>query len=198
MEPRLGLPDLLTVLRYRKAVMAVVACYLGMDDAFIEAVLEERIDDFVLTQRKARKKLQASDHEAYMELLSAEAIVRYAATAAEGLAADPESDLAQHRVMGDTGGLGLCDDINASLRVAELTEPFEVAPGSADSDRILAQARRKLCNYFSVVAYDLVRGRLAPAIVDVMEELFLDRALSSPRVAEILRRQGLADLPESN
>ena len=87
------------ILVYRKVAIAVVATYLGLDDAFVEAVLLDEMDEYLEALVEVRERLKAECYDEYLSLLSREVIVRYAATAAEGLAADPDSVLARRRIM---------------------------------------------------------------------------------------------------
>lgn len=155
---------------YRKAATAVVAAYLEMGDETVDAILEDRLDDYGLETASQRQRVRSSRRHTY--LLSRECVLRYAGTAAESLLAMPDSEAHQTRTMGDTGGLGLLDDINVVLRVEEMLESCETMATSEETDAILTGAKRELCNYFNACAYELVRERLLPSVLDVGEALF--------------------------
>lgn len=166
-----GSPTLNDVLNYRKVAIAVISTYLGLDDAFVDAVLEDQMDEYLQGQVAVRDRLKEERYDDYLSLLSREAMVRYAATAAETLAHSPESPLSQGRIMGDTGVLGLCDDVNAVSRVHEIFEFVEWPDSSEEADDILRVVKRQLCNYYNACAYDLVKGQLLPVIIEAAEEL---------------------------
>ncbi|GEM_PF-2078120 len=194
-----GLPratTLFDVLTYRKVAIAVVSAYLGLEDDFIDAVLADLMDEFLAEQDDARAALKERDFPAYASLLAREAVTHYAATAAEGLAASPDSDLAQKRVMGDTGILGLTDDINAVIRVQEMFAPMTL-PGFAsesetddeetEAEMVRLVALRQWCNYYNACAYSLVRGPLLPVIIDAVEACYR-RPEHDPLTADFIRR----------
>lgn len=171
---------------YRKVAIAVVATYLGLDSAFAEAVLLDQMDEYLEALVEPRERLKAERYDEYVSLLSREVIVRYAATAAEGLAAAPDSLLAQKRIMGDTGGLGLVDDVNAVVRVHELFEYLESPYAETDAEAILVSVKRQMCNYYNAVAYHLVRGPLLPVLIDATEEYVCKGTLTAARVHELV------------
>ncbi|WP_395139809.1 hypothetical protein [Armatimonas sp.] len=174
------------ILLYRKVAIAIVATHLGLEDAFVESVLLDEMDEYLESLVEVRERLKMEHYDEYLSLLSREVIVRYAATAAEGLAADPESVLARRRIMGDTGGFGLVDNINAVVRLHEIFEVLESPHAESGAEAILVSVKRQLCNYYNAVAYDLVRGLLLPVIIDVAEEYIRNDQLSAARVRELV------------
>ena len=185
-EGVLGVLQVQDILVYRKVAIAVVAMYLGLDDAFVEAVLLDEMDEYLEALVELRERLKAECYDEYLSLLSREVIVRYAATAAEGLAADPDSALARRRIMGDTGGLGLEDDVNAMVRLHEIYELLESPYAESAAEEILVTVKRQMCNYYNSVAYHLVRGPLLPVIIDVAEEYVCKGQLTAARVRELV------------
>ncbi len=181
--PETTLYDLLT---HRKAAMAVTATFLGLDDGFIGAILSDQMDEWLCDQARERDRLRAECYDEYLLLLGREITVRYAATAAEGLVADPDSPLACRRVMGDTGGLGLVDDANAIARIHEIFEHLESPDASEDAEAILHVVKRQLCNYYNACAYTLVKATLLPVIIDAAEELYKRGTLTPQRVKELV------------
>lgn len=181
-----GGPQLSDVLNYRKVAIAVVSSYLGLEDAFIDAVLADQMDEYLQAQVEPRERLKAERYDEYLSLIGREILVRYAATAAETLAASPESELAQARVMGDTGVLGLTDDVNAVVRVHEIFEYLESPDASEEAENILLYVKRQLCNYYNACAFDLVRGQLLPVIIGAAEELYRTNALTASRCRELI------------
>jgi hypothetical protein len=185
-EITFGLPRVSDVLNYRKVAIAVVGTYLGLEDAFVEAVLADAMDEYLQAQADAREQLKDERYNEYVSLLSREIIVRYAATAAETLLASPDSPLATNRVMGDTGVLGMVDDVNAVVRVHEIFEYLESPDGGEEAERILLTVKRQLCNYFNACAYDLVKKQLLPVIITAAEELYRRGTLSADRARELI------------
>jgi hypothetical protein len=193
-----GVPhDVLMI--YRKIAMATVSVYLELPDAFADAILLDAMDEYLAESFNDREMLKRTNYAAYLSLMGREAIVRYAGTAAEGLAAPPDSPLAQKRVMGDTGdGLGMTDDINAVLRVQELWASLE-APGGdgacgADANTLLSYLKRQTCNYYNACAFHLVREKLLPVILDVAEAAFRSADgtdLTAHRLIYLLDQRGL-------
>ena len=179
-------PTLQDLLAYRKAAIAVCATFLGLDDAFVDAVLSDRMDEWLCEQAPARESLRTERYDEYLSLLSREITVRYAATAAEGLVADPGSLLARERVMGDTGGLGLVDDANSIARVHEIFEHLESPDAGEDAEKILHHVKRQLCNYYSACAYALVKGQLLPVIIEAAEHLYRKGCLTPLQVKELV------------
>lgn len=185
-EGVLGEPRAQDIRLYRKVAIAVVSTYLGLDEAFVEAVLLDQMEEYLEALAEPRERLKAEHYDEYLSLLSREVVVRYAATAAEGLAADPGSPLARRRMMGDTGGLGLSDDVSAVVRLHEIFEFLESPYAEADAEVILVTAKRQMCNYYNAVAYHLVRGPLLPVIIEVAEEYLRDDQLSAARIRELV------------
>lgn len=185
-EITLALPRVRDVLNYRKVTIAVVATYLGLEDAFVEAVLADEMDEYLQAQADAREQMKDERYSEYVSLLSREIIVRYAATAAETLVASPESPLAMNRIMGDTGVLGMMDDVNAVVRVHEIFEYLESPDGGDEAERILLNVKRQLCNYFNACAFDLVKKQLLPVIIAATEELYRRGTLSAARARELI------------
>jgi hypothetical protein len=186
-EGVLGEPRAQDIRLYRKAAIAVVSTYLGLDDAFVEAVLLDQMDEYLEALAEVREQLKAEHYDDYLSLLAREVIVRYAATAAEGLAADPESPLARRRIMGDTGsGFGLNDDVNAMVRLHEIFELLESPYAESEAEAILVTTKRQMCNYYNSVAYHLVRGPLLTVIIEVAEEYVHNDQLSATRVRELV------------
>ena len=178
-----GLPE---VLAYRKAGIAVVATYLGLDDEFVNAVLADQMDEFLQDQVEARETAKEMHYDGYIALLSREAMVRYAATAAETLLSSPDgSD--DGEAVGAT--LGNVDDFNAAVRVHEIFEYIESPDaGSAgeEAERFLLLAKRHLCRYYHACAFGLVRGPLLPVVIAVAEDIYRGRELSAKRCRELL------------
>jgi hypothetical protein len=181
-----GGAQLRDLLKYRKVAIAVVSSYLGLEDAFVEAVLADQMEEYLEAQVDAREHLKAERYDEYLSLLSREIIVRYAATAAETLLASPDSELAQGRIMGDTGGLGLTDDMNAVVRVHEIFEFLESPDGGDEAEQILLYTKRQLCNYYNACAFDLVKGYLLPVIIGATEELYRKGCLTAARTRELI------------
>lgn len=167
-----GEPQISDVLLYRKAAIAVVSSYLGLEDAFVDAVLCDQMDEYLERAEADREQMKVERYDEYLSLLSREVIVRYAATAAESLALGPEEALSTDRAMGDTGVLGFCDDVNAVVRVHEIFEFLESPDESEEAESILLTAKRQLCNYYNACAYDLVKQQLLPVIVTAADELY--------------------------
>jgi hypothetical protein len=180
-------PGLQEVLAYRKAGIAVVATYLGLDDRFVDAVLADEMDEFLQDQVEAREINKESEYDGYIALLSREAMVRYAATAAETLLSSPDDgDGDDGKVETTLGGV---DDFNAAVRVHEIFEYIESPDtGSAgeEAERFLLLAKRNLCRYYHTCAFGLVRGPLLPVVVAVAEDVYLNRELSAKRCRELL------------
>lgn len=181
-----GVPKVQDVLNYRKVAIAVVATYVGLEDAYVEAVLADTMDEYIQGQAWEREQLREERYGEYLNLLSREIIVRYAATAAETLVASPDSVLAQGRVMGDTGVLGLTDDVNAVMRVHEIFEYLESPDGGDEADQILLYVKRQLCNYYNACAFDLVKNQLLSVIISGTEELYRYGNISAPRIRELV------------
>ncbi len=185
------------LLTYRKMAMATVAVYLALPDEYADAILTDTMDEYHADTFNEREMTKRNDFAAYQSLLSREAVVRYAGTAAEGLAAPPDSPLAQKRVMGETGGLGMTDDINVILRVHELWAYMEAPGGDGamgdDVDALLGFVKRHTCNYYNACAFYLVREKLLPVVVDAAERGFRadDAPLSTRELREMLDGRGL-------
>lgn len=172
------------LLIYRKAAILVCAVYMDFDDRFAEAVLDDRMDEWLAGRHWEREQLKEASYAEYLHLLSQECILRYAATAAEGLAADPDSRLATERILGDTGGLGAVDDANVVARVHELFEHLESPDATEEAERIFSSTKRRLCEYYGSVGYGLVRGLLLPAILTVAESLFRCETITVESIRE--------------
>ena len=185
-DDALPAPRLHDLLAYRKAAIAVTATYLGLEDEFVAAVLSDRMDEWLDEQTAGRERMKTERYDEYLLLLGREVLVRYAATAAESLMADPGSDLASKRIMGDTGGLGIVDDVNAVVRVHEIFELLESPDAGDDAERILAHVKRQLCNYYSACAYSLVKGQLLPVVIEAAEELYRKGTLTPLQVKELV------------
>ncbi|MDX1931752.1 MAG: hypothetical protein SFU56_04030 [Capsulimonadales bacterium] len=180
-------PRLADVLNYRKITIAVVASYVGLEDGFITAVLNDAMDEYLTAIAPERETMKTERYADYLNLLGREIIVRYAATAAETLAAHPESRMAQaRRVMGDTGGLGLTDDVNAVVRVHEIFEFLESPDENAEAEKLLLMTKRALCHYYNACAFDLVKGPLLPVIIRAAEEWYRQGALTAARVRDLI------------
>ena len=185
-DDALPAPTLHDLLAYRKAAIAVTATYLGLEDEFVGAVLSDRMDEWLDAESGPREQLKTECYDEYLGLLGREIVVRYAATAAESLMADPGSPLASKRIMGDTGGLGIVDDVNAVVRVHEIFELLESPDAGDDAERILAHIKRQLCNYYSACAYSLVKGPLLPVIIEAAEALYVKGPLTPLQVKELV------------
>lgn len=177
-EDALRSPWSADLLIYRKAAILVCSVYMDLDDRFCEAVLADRMDEWLAGNHWEREHLKEANYAEYLHLLTKECVVRYAATAAEGLAADPDSRLATERILGDTGGLGAVDDANVVARVHELFEHVESPDATEEAERILSSTKRRLCEYYGAVGYGLVRGLLLPAVLTVAECLFRGTTMS--------------------
>ncbi|MBC8101458.1 MAG: hypothetical protein H7Z41_02565 [Cytophagales bacterium] len=182
-----GEPQVSDVLLYRKAAIAVVSSYLGLEDPFVDAVLRDEMDEFLERAEAEREQMKVERYDEYLSTLSRETIVRYAATAAESLALSPEDALSNERAMGDTGILGFTDDVNAVVRVHEIFEFLESPDESEEAETILLTAKRQLCNYYNACAFDLVKNLLLPVIVTAADELYRrSDALDAPRVRALI------------
>ena len=182
-----GEPQISDVLLYRKAAIAVVSSYLGLEDTFIDAVLQDQMDEYLERAEADRERMKIERYDEYLTLLSREVIVRYAATAAESLALESEEALSTDRTMGDTGVLGFCDDINAGVRVHEIFEFLESPDASEEAESILLTTKRQLCNYYNACAYDLVKKQLLPVIVTAADELYRhSQVLDAVRVRSLI------------
>lgn len=165
-------------LAYRKVAMAVVATYVKMPREYVAAILNDEMDEYIDAEEPNRERLRVVDFRYYLELMSKESIIRYAATAAEGLAAAADSDMAQYRIMGDTGLLGLTDDVNAIARVEQILEPVVPDGFTEDEGDILVGAMRGLCDFYNAVAYRLVQVDLLNIILEATERLLVRHTLS--------------------
>ncbi len=182
-----GEPQISDVLLYRKAAIAVVSSYLGLEDGFVDAVLNDEMDEYLERVEGDRERMKVERYDDYLSVLSREVIVRYAATAAESLALGSEEALSTDRSMGDTGVLGFCDDVNAVVRVHEIFEFLESPDAGDEAESILLTAKRQLCNYYNACAYDLVKQQLLPVIVTAADELYRHSdALDAARVRSLI------------
>lgn len=179
-----GAPRVEDILTYRKIVIAVVATHVGLDEAFVAAVLRDEMDEYLSAVTESREHLKTTHYDDYLSLLAREIIVRYAATAAEGLAAAPGS--APRRIMGDTSGLGRLDDFNAVARVHEIFEHLESPDAEGESEALLVGIKRQLCNYYNATAFQLVHGLLLPVIINAAEEYVCSGVLTAARVRELV------------
>jgi len=181
-----------TVLQYRKAAIAVVSVYLGLEDAFVEAVLADQMDEYLAEQAEARERMKAERYDDYVALLGKEVLVRYAATAAETLAQSPERALFPGPVQGEAGLLGLTDDVNAMVRVHEIFEYLEAPDAGEEADALLLTVKRQLCGYYNACAHDLVKAQLLPVIIATAEEVYRGHGpLTAPAIRDrIIAGQG--------
>lgn len=178
----LGAPRPEAVRTYRRVAMAVVASYLGLDDAFVEAALEDRMDEYLCHQDALLERLKRERYDDYVALLSREILVQYAAAAAEGLAAAPDSPQATQRLLDGAGD----DDLQAMARVHELFAPLECPDAGEEAERILRGVKRHLCHYYHACAYDLVRGDLLSALIDAADEWCRGGCLRAERIRELI------------
>lgn len=181
-----GTPKVSDVLNYRKVAIAVVSTYLGLEDGFVDAVLADCMDDYLQAQEGMRERMKVERYDEYVSLLSREIIVRYAATAAETLAHGPESAMTHGRIMGDTGVLGLTDDVNAVARVHEIFEYLESPDAGDEAEHILHVVKRQLCNYYNACAFDLVKGQLFSVIIEAAEEFYRKGFLTAARTRDLI------------
>jgi len=166
-------------LAYRKVAMAVVATHIKMPRDYVVAILMDEMDEYIDAEEPNRERLRTDNFRSYLELMSKESIIRYAATAAEGLAASADSDMAQFRIMGDTGLMGLTDDVNAIARVEQILEPVVPDGFSEDEGDILIGAMRGLCDFYNAVAYRLVQIDLLNIILEATERLLVRKSLTT-------------------
>ena len=185
-ERELCQPTVDEVLAYRKVAMAVVAIYSDMPRPYVQSILDDQMDEYLEIQEKAREQLRITDFRSYLELMGKECTIRYAATAAEGLAAPADSDMAQFRIMGDTGLLGLTDDMNAIARVEQILEAVVPDGFTEEEGDILGGAMRGLCDFYNAVAYRLVQEDLVDTIVEGTERLLVRRSLTQAELENLL------------
>jgi hypothetical protein len=159
-------------LAYRKAALAVTSLKLGLDEDYVQAILADQMDEFGRASKQGREELAELDFASYSRLLAIESIVRYAATASEGLCHAPDSIQATEVVVGETGGLGSVDDANVLSRLEEGLLPLvPLSPVTDGEDALLAAAFNSLRFYYSSVAHRLVREDLLQPILSVAEVL---------------------------
>ena len=174
-----GAPRLSDVLNYRKVAIAVVATAIGLEEGYVAAVLDDQMDEYLQSVEAERERLKTERYDEYLTLIGREILVRYAATAAESLASDPDR-------AAPTPTLSHCDDINAVARVHEIFEFLE-SPDSDDAgEQHLLQAKRHLCGYYSSCAAHLVCEQLLPVIITAAEELYRKGTLTAPRIRELV------------
>jgi len=178
------------LLLYRKAALAVVAAYLQLGDDYLAAILSDQLDEFLSDHAQQRGRQRIRSPRRHARMLARECILRYAGTAAESLSAPADSEVHLVRIMGDTGGLGLIDDINVVLRVEEMLDTIEPISVSEETEAILMKAKRELCNYYNACAYELVRERLYASVIEVAEALFLRDVVDEEFVKASLIRHG--------
>lgn len=160
---------------YRRAGLAATAAYLDLDPPFVQAALDDAIDEHLTAIRWDREQLRESRHADYVSLLTRECIVHLAAAAAERLGDDPEA-LAE-----EAGSDGF-----VHARVAELVQWLEVGDAGESADRRMLEIRKSLAGYYRQVAVDLVCGSLLSPILTVAEELQRGVSLSAARVVKIV------------
>lgn len=175
-----GAPRLSDVLNYRKVAIAVVSTYIGLEEAFVEAVLADRMDVYLMAQEPERERMKAERYDAYLTLLARETLVRFAATAAESLVSDPDS------AAPPAPSLRHGDDLNAVARVHEIFELLESPDTDAAAERHLNEAKRHLCGYYAACAGHLVRGPLLPVIIAAAEELYRNGSLTAERTRALV------------
>lgn len=175
-----GAPRLSDVLNYRKVAIAVVASYVGLDDGFVDAVLADQMDEYEQAHERERERLKTERYDEYLHLLGREMLVRYAATAAESLASDPE------RIAPPAPTLAHDDDQAAVIRVHEIFEFLESPDAEAVSEKHLFAAKRHLCRYYAASAATLVRQSLLPVIITAADELCYKGTLSAERTRELI------------
>jgi hypothetical protein len=174
-----GAPRLSDVLNYRKVAIAVVSTYVGLEDRFVDAVLTDQMEEYLQAQEPDRERLKAERYDEYLGMLGREVLVRYAATAAESLASDPDRGT-------PTPTLSHCDDLNAVARVHEIFEFLESPDSDDAAENHLLQAKRHLCGYYSSCAANLVCDQLLPVIIAAGEELYRKGTLTADRTRELI------------
>ncbi len=171
-------PKTKLVMAYRKAAMACTALHQGLPNAFAEAILKNQLDQRLAEMAPARQILRQKNFEVYVQTLAREAVVRYAGSAGERLADDPESALLPRRVWVDQGHFAESDDQQVLLRVEQMMQPFFcIEPGEPEAE-LLAALMQGLCGVYSSVAFRLVTGPLNPIILEAVEELIQEREVS--------------------
>lgn len=171
-------PKTKLVMAYRKAAMACAALHQGLPNSFAEAVLNDQLDQRLVEMAPARQILRQKNFEVYVQTLAREAVVRYAGSAGERLADDPESALLPRRVWVDQGLFTQADDQQVLLRLEQMMQPFFcVEPGEPEAD-LLAALMQGFCALYSSVAFRLVTGPLNPIILEAVEEMIQGREVS--------------------
>jgi hypothetical protein len=184
-EAVFGSQRLQDILIYRKVSIAVVATYLGLDEAFVEAVLLDQMDEYLEALAPARETQKSERYEEYLSVLSREIIVRYAATASEAFAADPGLETAPKRP-NNAASLGQLDDSHAIVRVHEIFEYLESPHAEGEIEALLVTVKRKTCNYYHAIAQHLVQGPLLSVIIGAAEEYVRGGSLTAIRVRELV------------
>lgn len=172
-------PTAEAVLAYRKAAMACVALAQGLPNTLADAILQDRMDEHFAELAVSRQILRQKHFEIYLQTLARECVVRYAATAAERMADDPEKALMPRRVLEDPGFLAQTDDANVLNRLEQMTQPFFSVGMDQEESALMASVLHGLCAIYSSLAFRLVHGPLNSIILEAVEEILLGRSLNS-------------------
>lgn len=172
-------PSAAAVLAYRKAGMACVALAQGLPNTLADAILQERMDEHFAELAASRQILRQKHFDIYLSTLARECVVRYAATAAERMADDPEKALVPRRVLEETGFLAQTDDANVLSRLEQMTQPFFSVGMDEEESTLMAGVLHGLCAMYSSLAFRLVHGPLNSIILEAVEEILLGRQLDS-------------------
>lgn len=165
-------PDCSYVHIYRKAGSVVVASYLGMEDAFVEALLLDQEEEYYARSAADRERMKVDRYDEYLTLLTREVIVNYAAVCAESLAKEPENALSSDFCLDEEEDALTPDDRKALIGVHEIFECLECPDEGENMDRALLAARHSLSHYYKTCASELVKNQLLSVIISIAENLF--------------------------
>lgn len=172
-------PSAEEVLAYRKAGMACVALVQGLPNSLADAILQDRMDEHFAELAASRQILRQKHFDIYLQTLARECVVRYAATASERMADDPEKALVPRKVLEETGFLAQTDDANVLSRLEQMTQAFFSVGMDEEESALMAGVLHGLCAMYSSLAFRLVHGPLNSIILEAVEEILAGRELNA-------------------
>ncbi len=172
--PDLPPPSVPAVDLYSRAGRAVSAVWMDLEREFVDAVLRDEGDAWLIEQRWRREQEKLDDLGSYQRRLARESVVWLCGRRARCLAQVPGSE-----TLGFSGG---ASDALPYGWLHELTENIEAPGGDEETDRLLGAARSYMLAAYDNTAGALVESELLEPILRVAEWLMRGESCTWDRI----------------
>lgn len=167
----------------RNAAMGVAAARLGLEDAYVEALVIGSGEQWLDDHSELRDSVCKSDYGRYLRILASEAMLRGAAAELQQMASPEVMNGSPDDVLPTFPDI----DVTAVAKVVhQIYDKLDNGEVEGLAIGLMESSKRHLCAAYLAAGRDLIRRDLYPAVIEIAERLVSNQTCSATVIKDAI------------